>query len=87
MQNYTKNDISILRQIYRRKATTELISVSIKTIHEETGLSIIKIRQTLSKFIEDGFIKKGFKREHAYTFFITKKGIEKLNEILGGVTL
>lgn len=86
MLTYTKNDISILRTIKIENATTELISVSIKTIQKDTGLSYVKIRQTLLKFIEDGYVKEGYKKGVAKTYFICKKGINKLYEILGGNT-
>ena len=84
MLNYTKKDISILRQIKKRNATTELMSMSIKKLQEDTDVSVLKIRQALSKFIKDGYVNEGFKKGNAKTYYITNEGISKLYELLGG---
>jgi predicted transcriptional regulator len=85
VSDYTKNDISILRAIKLENATTEMMSVSIKTLQESTQLSYLKIRQTLLKFIKDGYVQEGFKKRTAKTYYITNNGIKKLYEIIGGV--
>lgn len=84
MLNYTKKDISILRQIKKRNAITELMSMSIKRLQEDTDISALKIRQALSKFIKDGYVNEGFKKGNAKTYYITNEGISKLYELLGG---
>ncbi len=83
MYTFTKNDFLILRVISKREARTEMISVTIKTIAEDTKLSPVKIRATLNLFINEGYVKEGFRKVNAKTFYITDSGIKKLNEIMG----
>lgn len=84
MYTFTKNDFLILKAIQKRDAKTEMLSATIKTISEDTKLSAVKIRATLSLFIKEGYIKEGFRKVNAKTFYITESGIKKLNEIMGG---
>lgn len=83
MYTFTKNDFAILRVIYNKKATTELLSISIKTIQEETKLSAVKIRATLKLFLNEGYIKHGLRKTNALTYYITKDGCEKIKDLMG----
>jgi hypothetical protein len=84
MYEFTRNDYAILRSINKRKANTELRSVSIITIQEDTNLSSVKIRSTIKMFLDEGYIGCGIKKVNAKTFYILPKGIEKLNSLIGG---
>jgi len=84
---FTKNDFAILRAIYKRKAISELVSVSIKTLQEDTKLSSVKIRSTLTLFINENYIKLGFRKVNAKTVYIVDDGIKKLTEVMGGEIL
>ena len=82
MYTYTKNDYAILRAI--RNAKSELISITIKSLQEETKLSTVKIRKTLKLFLNEGYVKQGIPKIKAKTFYITQEGINKLKEVMGG---
>ena len=84
---FTKNDFGILRAIYKRKAVSELVSVSVKTLQEDTKLSSVKIRSTLTLFLNEKYIKLGFRKVNAKTVYIVEDGINKLKEIMGGEIL
>lgn len=84
LYNFTKNDFLILRVILKRGATSEMISISIKTIEQDTKLSSVKIRGTLKLFIEEGYLKYGLRKVNAKTVYITTEGINKYNEVMGG---
>lgn len=82
---YTENDYKILKAIIDRnnekKGLCKGSGTSIKEIVDKTELSDKKIRQTLKKFEEDGFITKGLRIVRADTFILTEQGFEELNSL------
>lgn len=76
----TKNEYRIIGILYENGCFSKLRSFKIKRIASETNLSVVKIRLTMKKFIENGLIEKGARDERADTFFLTKKGIEVAEE-------
>lgn len=83
MQLYTKKDITVLRAIKMKNAITDMMSVSRKTLQDDTKLSYLKVRQALLKLIKDGYVKEGFKQGNAKTYYITHEGISKLYQLIG----
>jgi predicted transcriptional regulator len=82
---FTDNDYKILREILDRnnekKGLCKGNGTSIKEIITKTGLSENKVRQTLKKFTEEGFIEEGITLVRAKTFILTVKGFEELKTL------
>lgn len=81
--NYTKADYKILIGLNHYDCTTEFKSYNKEKIALITKLSKSKVYKTLTKFVKEGYAMKGAKNGHQDTFYITKKGIEKLNREVG----
>lgn len=86
MYSYTKNDYLILKTI-AQKTKSAMLSITVKGIQKETNLSIVKIKNTLKLFIEDGFVINGIPKRTAKTYFMTEKGIKELKKICEGVNI
>lgn len=80
----TKNDVLILNQIKKCGGINKLKSISIMTLVKCTGLSHTKIRGTIRVLLSDGYILDGLMQKNAKTYYITTKGLEVLNELIGG---
>lgn len=78
----TKNDYSILIVLFNENCNTEIKSFTIERIKEEVNLSCNKIRNSLKKFIELEMISEGAKQHRSKTYYISKKGIEKVRSII-----
>lgn len=81
--NYTRNDFLILSIILKNSCMSEMKSMTIKEIQENTKLSYAKIRITLNNFLQDGFINEGIKKVNAKAFYISEKGMDRLLQISG----
>lgn len=82
---YTAKDYNILKSIIdrenKKKGLCKGYGTTIKEIIDKTKLSDKKIRVTLSKFEEEGFIEKTVKVTNANAYIITKKGMNELNSL------
>jgi hypothetical protein len=82
---FTENDYKILKAIIDRnnekKGLCKGSGTTIKEILEKTKLSDKKIRLTLKKFEEEGFVDKGLRIIKADTYILTPKGFEELNSL------
>lgn len=82
---FTKKDYEILKAIIdrnnERKGLCKGDGTTIKEIIEKTELSDKKIRQTLKKFEQKGFISKGLKIVKADTYILTQEGFRELNSL------
>lgn len=78
-----KNDITILRKLYKDKKTNKLQSYTIKDLTKalDNQLSSMKIRNTLNEFLDNELINCGFKAGRSNTYYINEKGIKALKEI------
>ena len=85
MHNYSLNDIKILQKFGSKddvaKGMTALKALDLNEIIERTQLSSSKVRDTLSKFIVEELVAYGVKRGHRKTYYITNKGLQKLDEL------
>lgn len=79
--NISKNDYLTLVILLENECTTEMRSFTLKNIADITELSLSKIRKTVKMFKSMEFIKEGAVQHNAKTYYITKKGIEKLNQL------
>lgn len=57
-------------------------SITINKISEMTELSISKVRRTINAFKEIKYIKEGIVQRNAKTYYVTKKGIEKIVKLI-----
>lgn len=89
MSNFTKNDIKILRTITssnnRQKGNTKLSATSLKEIEQETNFSYQKIRNTILKFLELGYVAEGYPDGRRKTYMLTKEGYLFLDESIKNV--
>jgi len=82
---FTENDYKILKSIIDReddkKGLCKAKGTSIKEIMDKTNLSYKKIRETLGKFIEVGFVTNATNIVKAKTYMLTPSGFEELNSL------
>lgn len=90
--NYNSNDIVIFRAIYNEKeqrgmslAKGSTIEDILRNLDLEKPLSEAKVRATVRKLKEDGYIAEGIKVVNLKTYYITIKGLELLEEITNPV--
>jgi len=82
---FTTKDYEILKAIINRndekKGLCKANGTTIKEIIEKTQLSDKKVRLTLKRFEEEGFITKGVKNAKADTFILTEEGFIELKSL------
>lgn len=82
---FTNNDYDILKAIInkndRTKGLSKVNGTTVKEITEKTTLCDKKIRQTLKKFEEVGFICKAIKQGRAESFMLTEEGFLELKNL------
>lgn len=82
---FTKNDYNILKAILNRgdnlKGLCKSKGTTIKEILEKTKLSDRKIRVTLKRFEDVGFITRAMKIGKADTYMLTENGILELKSL------
>ncbi len=81
---FTENDYRILKAIIDRnnekKGLCKSNGTTIKEIINKTKLSDKKVRLTLKKFEEEGYVCKGLKIIKADSYMLTPRGFEELDE-------
>lgn len=80
---FTKHDIMILRGILKSGGVNELKSITINKLIEATKVSHTKIRSTIRMMLSLGYVKEGFMQRNAKSYYITKEGVQLLNELMG----
>jgi RIO-like serine/threonine protein kinase len=75
----SKNDYKILYAL--QDCTTEMKSFTVEKLSDVTKLSVSKVRQTIRKFKESGFIKEGALQHNAKTYYITAEGLSKIKKL------
>lgn len=82
---FTENDYRILKAIIDRnnekKGLCKSNGTTIKELIDKTKLSDKKVRLTIKKFLECGFITEGASIVKAKTYILTEKGFEELNSL------
>lgn len=78
---FNKNDYRILSTFDDKESYTEISSLTIKQIANNTNLSIPKVRSTVKNFVLVGFLKEGAKDGISKTYYITKEGIDHVTKI------
>ena len=77
----TINDLLILNEINRNKATNSLTSVTVSTLSENVDLSHTKIRLAIKLLTENELVAEGYMQRNARTYYITQKGIDLIKEL------
>ena len=78
------NDYRVLNMIVdieNNLGNSKLRGRTVDEVVKSTGLSTTKVRSSLKKLIESGFIDNGIKRIKSSTFHITQLGSEELENI------
>lgn len=78
----SKNDYKVLYQFYQYDCTNAMKSLTVEKMAELTELSVSKIRKTIKVFKELLYINEGIQQRCAKTYFITKKGINKVQKFM-----
>lgn len=85
MEQFTENDFRILKSILdrgdKKKGLTAINGTTVEEIAEKTDLSTKKIRDTLNKFITEGYVTEGIKKVRTKTYLLTKEGFIFLNSV------
>lgn len=85
MEQFTENDFRILKSILdrgdKKKGLTAINGTTVEEIAEKTDLSTKKIRDTLNKFIAEGYVTEGIKKVRTKTYLLTKEGFIFLNSV------
>lgn len=79
---FTLNDFYILRAIIDKndkdKGIVKFKGTTKKEIQEKTKLSLPKITNALTDFINQGYVDYGLKIKQSKTYIVTQKGNEEL---------
>lgn len=78
----SKNDYKVLYQFYQFDCTNAMKSLTIERMSELTELSVSKIRKTVIEFKKLLYISEGVPQRCAKTYYITKKGINKVQKLM-----
>lgn len=82
MEGFTENDFKILKSIISRgdsrKGLTIATGTSIQEIMDKTGLSSKKVRDTIKKCVEVGYVQEGLSRIRTKTYILTTNGLAVL---------
>lgn len=85
MDQLTENDFKILKSILNRgdkkKGLSMVNGTTIEEIVNKTNLSDKKVRDTINKFKEVGYVTEGIKKVRTKTYILTKEGFIFLNNI------
>lgn len=85
MEQFTENDFRILKSILdrgdKKKGLTIVSGTTIEEIVNKTRLSDKKVRDTINKFKEVGYVTEGIKKVRTKTYILTKEGFIFLNNI------
>lgn len=84
MSSLNTNDYRVLNMIVdieNNLGNSRLRGRTVDELVKSTGLSATKVRSSLKKLIECGFIGNGIKRIKSNTFHITQLGSEELENI------
>jgi DNA-binding transcriptional regulator GbsR (MarR family) len=84
MSDLNTNDYRVLNMIVdieNNLGNSRLRGRTVDELVNSTGLSTTKVRSSLKKLIESGFIGNGIKRIKSNTFHITQIGSEELESI------
>lgn len=84
MSNLNSNDYKILECIIDKDKNRGLAigrGSTKKQIAEKSGLSIVKVNNTIKVLLEEELIIEGVKKVRAKTYCISEKGINKLREL------
>ena len=81
-----KNDVLILRTLYKNKKVSELQSMTITALTNslENKFSTMKVRTTIYEFVKQGIVHEGLKQGNSKTYFISNDGIKILNDLVNG---
>lgn len=77
-----KNDCKLLYTLYEEGCINSFISITATKLSEITEFGGTKVRKSLNEFIEEGYVCEGLKKSQARTFYITRKGINFLKDVL-----
>lgn len=81
----SKEDILLLKNLYKQEAITQLQSLTIKCIIDrelsKDGEQII--RRRLKRLLENELLAEGFKSKNSKTYYVTKIGMELINNLKG----
>ena len=79
---FSRNDYKILIYLYNSECFTEINALPIKNIQNNLDLSQNKIRNALKSFKNVGFVNEGATIQRAKTYYVTKMGIKKIEDII-----
>lgn len=85
MDNFTENDFRILKSILdrgdKKKGLTLACGTTIEEIVNKTELSDKKVRDTINKFKDAGYVSEGIKKVRTKTYILTKEGFLFLKNV------
>ena len=84
MEINNKNDILILRTLYKHKKVNKLQSITIKELANllENKFSTMKIRNSLYTFLEMDIVAKGMMQGRSHTYYLNENGINILKDLI-----
>lgn len=77
-----KLDCMILNVLAESKADSSIRSISRKQILEDVEVGAQNLFIRLQKLMKIEFVANGLKEGREHTYFITKKGVKKLEEVI-----
>lgn len=85
MEGFTENDFKILKAILSRgdklKGLSLMNGTTIAEIVEKTGLSDKKVRTTIKKCVDAGYVTEGLAKVRTKTYLLTKDGLLVIKSI------
>ena len=83
-QSITFTDITIIESIMdkkKKKGFSKSNGTNVNEIKDITGFSLSKIRSSLKKFKDMGWIEEGIKEERVKNYYVTEKGFLGIAEL------
>lgn len=84
MLDLTRGDIEIFRSIVDKKSeigTCKIKAVTIDDLAERSGFSKPKVRATLKKLIQLGWVEEGIKIVNKKSYYVTAFGVAEVAKI------
>jgi predicted transcriptional regulator len=76
-----KNEIELLQYLHQNFYNNQMNSRTIKSLSQSTNLNYFRLRTMINRLSLLELVSHGFKEGNSNTFYITIKGIEKIESL------
>lgn len=76
-----RNEVLVMQELLNKNCLNQLKSLTINTLAKSVGLSYCSIRNIIRSLVLGEYCDIGLKKGKSETYYITKKGIDKIEEL------